>query len=96
KAEVITRRDEPAIGPFFDLACAKRPAEELYDLSKDPQQIDNVAGRPEYAEVQKQLRAQLDHWMIETDDPRANGETDFFDKVEYVGGGGPKKAPPRK
>ncbi|MEE8451112.1 MAG: sulfatase [Thermoguttaceae bacterium] len=96
KSEVVDRRNEPAIAPFFDLACAKRPAEELYDLSKDPQQIDNVAGRPQYADVQKQLRAELDRWMIETDDPRAKGETDFFDKVQYVGGGGPKTRPPKK
>jgi hypothetical protein len=44
---------------FFQLCFAKRPAEELYDLSKDPHQINNVAGHPEYAAAQKQLRAQL-------------------------------------
>lgn len=84
--EVVNRRHEPAIAPFFELACGKRPAEELFDLSKDPQQIRNVAGEAEYAEVQKRLRAELDKWMLETDDPRAKGETDFFDKIPYVGG----------
>ncbi len=86
KTEILKRRDEPEIAPFFKLACAKRPAEELYDLSKDPEQIDNVAGKPEYAEVQKKLRAELDRWMIETDDPRAKGETDFYDQIRYKGG----------
>jgi len=90
--EVVNRRAEPAIAPFFELACGKRPAEELYDLSKDPEQVRNVAGRPEYAEIQKKLRAELDRWMLATDDPRARGETDFWDKVQYVGGGGnPRK-----
>lgn len=86
KSEILDRRRDPKIAPYFKLACAKRPAEELYDLSKDPGQIHNVAGRPEYAEVQKQLRAELDRWMVETADPRAKGETDFWDAVEYVGG----------
>jgi len=83
KKEIVERRDEPEIAPFFRLACARRPAEELFDLSKDPQQVDNVAGRPEYAEIQKRLRAELDKWMQETADPRAKGETDFWDKSKY-------------
>ena len=85
KSEILKRRHEPEIAPYFKLACARRPAEELYDLSKDPQQINNVAGRPEYADVQRKLRTELDRWMQQTDDPRAKGETDFWDKCPYVG-----------
>ena len=40
----------------------KRPAEELYDVGKDPYQMNNVAERPEYADVKKKLRADLDRW----------------------------------
>ena len=32
----------------YDLCFAKRPAEELYDLKKDPEQLTNVAGDPAY------------------------------------------------
>jgi N-sulfoglucosamine sulfohydrolase len=86
KSEMLRRRQEPQMALYFKLACAKRPAEELYDLSKDPHQINNVAGQTEYAEVQRKLRAELDRWMQQTDDPRAQGETDFWDKCPYVGG----------
>jgi len=92
KNEVVNRRSEPAIAPFFRLACAKRPAEEFFDLSKDPQQVNNVAGRPEYAQAQQELRAELDKWMLQTADPRAKGETDFWDKAVY----NPKSAKPQK
>jgi len=88
KTEILGKRDDPKIAPFFKLAFGKRPAEELYDLSKDPAQINNVAGKPQYAEVQKKLRAELDKWMAETKDPRAKGETDFWDKTHYYGAGG--------
>ena len=47
--------------------------------------MENVAGKPEYAAKQKELRDTLDTWMKETADPRAIGETDFFDKVDYRG-----------
>lgn len=33
---------------------------ELYDLKKDPQEMNNVYGNPEYAEVQAQLHQELD------------------------------------
>ena len=97
KSELLERRADPKIAPFFELACAKRPANELYDLKQDPGQIHNVAGRPEYAEAQAKLRAELDRWMQQTADPRARGETDLWDKCDYVGagssasGGGNKK-----
>ena len=85
KKEVVERRDDPAVELAYKLACAKRPAEELFDLSKDPEQVDNVAGELQYAQVQKRLRAALDKWMRETADPRAAGETDFWDKASYKG-----------
>lgn len=86
KSEILDRREEAAMAPFFTLAFAKRPAEELYDLTKDPAQLHNVAGAPEYAAAQKKLRAELERWMRETGDPRAEGETDFWDTCPYVAG----------
>ena len=78
---------------FFQLCFGKRPAEELYDVSKDPHQIHNVAGQPAYAAAQKQLRAQLDQWMKDTADPRAVKDDDHWDTYPYLGGSaGAKKA----
>lgn len=81
----------PEFAPFFVLAFAKRPAEELYDLRKDPGQIKNVADRMEYAEAKKQLRARLDQWMKETADPRADSDDDRWDKYPYYGPPAKKK-----
>jgi len=46
-----------------------RPPEELYDLEKDPFEINNLAGDPEYSEVLSDLRDHLYDWMDETNDP---------------------------
>jgi arylsulfatase A-like enzyme len=35
----------------------------LFDREKDPQELVNLAGNPEYAAVEKQLRAYLAEWM---------------------------------
>ena len=82
---------------FFQLCFGKRPAEELYDLSKDPHQINNLAGQPSYSEARKQLRAQLDQWMSDTADPRAVKDDDHWDSYPYFGGrSGPQEKSPKK
>jgi len=85
KTEIITRRNEPDIARYYKLSCARRPSEELYDLRSDPDQQKNVADIPQYTAVKKKLRGRLDSWMRETGDPRAKGETDFWDKCAYHG-----------
>jgi len=92
KTWLIEHKDDPKAARLFKLACEKRPAEELYDLKKDPAELDNVADRPEYAEAKKRLRAQLDAWMADTADPRAKGGGAEFDSYPYVGG---RPAPPK-
>lgn len=46
----------------------KRPAEELYDLSKDPWELKNLAGDAEQAERMSRMRGELDAWMKRTGD----------------------------
>jgi len=45
-----------------------RPAEELYDLKADPDQINNLAENPEFAKILKEHRVELENWIKETDD----------------------------
>jgi N-sulfoglucosamine sulfohydrolase len=72
---------------YFDLSCGKRPAEELYDLKKDPFETVNVANEAKYKEAKAELRQKLDRWMKETGDPRAapNGGDDRWDMFKYYG-----------
>ena len=79
-------RDDPAVRPFYDLAYAKRPAEELYDVEKDPHQLDNVAGDPDYAEARRELAEQLTQYLRRTGDPRELSLDDRMDETEYLGG----------
>lgn len=42
-----------------------KPVEELYDLEKDPDQMNNLAGNPEYGSVLKKMREQEIEWQSE-------------------------------
>jgi hypothetical protein len=70
---------------FYELAFAKRPGEELYDLKRDPGQIRNVATRPEFAEIRKRLRNELQEFLTKTKDPRALGLPAPWDYYPYYG-----------
>jgi arylsulfatase A-like enzyme len=98
KTYILDHRGEPAVQPFFQLCFAKRPGEELYDLSKDPHELHNVAGQAAYAAAQKQLRTRLDQWMKDTADPRAIKDDDHWDAYPYYGGAeaAKKGAPERR
>ena len=93
KTQMLERRDNPAIARFFELATARRPAEELYDLRADPDQLKNVAGDPERNAAKTRLRRMLDEWMRTTGDPRATTDDDRWDRYPYYGQ--PTKAPER-
>src|SRR5262245_55947744 len=88
KESLLARRNDPSIARYFKLATGKRPAEELYDLRRDPGQLNNVAENAGYARAKKQLRAALDNWMRSTLDPRAATDDDRWDRYPYFGNPG--------
>jgi arylsulfatase A-like enzyme len=85
KALLLARRADPAFRKLFDLACAQRPGEELYDLRTDPKELKNVAADPKYIEAQRRLAATLMAELKETQDPRTLGQGDAFDKFPFYG-----------
>jgi N-sulfoglucosamine sulfohydrolase len=47
-----------------------QPAEQLFDLAADPHQVRNLAGSPDpaHAAALRRLRAELESWVLRTDD----------------------------
>jgi len=71
---------------LFSRAFGMRPAEELYDLKKDPAQQHNLAADPACGATLDKLREQVDKWMSSTGDPRAaDPATNIFDTYFYTG-----------
>lgn len=48
----------------------QRPAEELYDVRRDPSETNNLASLPEHALRVKAMREELESWMREQGDTR--------------------------
>jgi uncharacterized sulfatase len=69
---------------YMDLAFAKRPYEELYDLENDPWEIINLAQNDKFRDILKQLSGQLDEILISTGDPRMTGNGDTYDHLPFT------------
>lgn len=79
KSAILKMKDKT----FYELCFAKRGKIELYDCSKDPEQINNLANSPEYLEITKKLEAQLVEYLVATEDPRVTDKPVKFDEYPY-------------
>ena len=91
KVFLMTNRDSHT--QYFDYAFSARPEFELYDLKRDPDQVDNVASNPKYAKVLRGLTKRLMRTLRETGDPRVIGDGAAFDRKPFVD---PNFVPPPK
>ena len=62
-----------------------RPAEELYDLEKDPFETRNLAGDQTVTKILETLRTSLEQWMIENNDLGLIPEPILEDKGKQYG-----------
>lgn len=69
---------------FVELAWGKRPAEELYDLRNDPDQLINLANQPNHESQRAVMADRLAAILASTGDPRVVGEGDAFDRTPYL------------
>jgi arylsulfatase A-like enzyme len=95
KAWLVGRRNDPQWRSLFELAYAKRPREELYDLRADPHQMKNVAAEPKYSQVRAELERRLMDELKRTGDPRVIDEGKFFETPPMAGPLAEQQRPPR-
>jgi arylsulfatase A-like enzyme len=57
----------------------RKPEWELYDVTADPHEVNNLAGSSKHKQVFQQLRAKLENWIEEADD-----QGRFPEKLEAI------------
>ena len=68
----------------YNYAFGKRPAEELYDLRKDPDEILNCADDPAYAAQKRELAARLLKILTDAKDPRVIADPVPFEHPPFT------------
>ncbi len=82
----MNRNADPTMRHLYDLNFGKRPAEELYVLADDPDQVVNQAARHEYGKIKKDLSERLTEALVDLGDPRETSAEVKFDDYLYSGG----------
>ena len=85
KVWMIYNRAREDVKPLFQLGFGKRPQEELYDLRKDPDYMQNVAYDSEYEQILADLHSRLMAVLKEQDDPRVTESPPRFELPPYGG-----------
>ncbi len=84
KAWLIAHREDKRWKFHYDHAFAKRPAEELYALKADPDQMKNVVGEKKYDTTRERLAAQLTKILTDAGDPRLIEKDCRFEKAPFT------------
>ena len=80
KEQIIRRYNE-----YYRMSFGKRPAEELYLIGEDPDNVRNLAEDPAHQIIKEELRTEMEAKLKAEGDPRALGNGAVFDTYEYVG-----------
>lgn len=80
KSFIIENRNDGNIRQFFDWAHAKRPEYEFFNVKEDPFCLNNLAGNPDFSEIEKEMKNALLDELIKSEDPRITGpDKEVFD-----------------
>lgn len=63
------------------MSSSPRPAEELYDVKKDPHQINNLASNPKYKKVLERMRSEQTNWSKRTNDLGHMNESEMIRRM---------------
>lgn len=85
KAWMLTNRDQEGVEELVQLTLGLRPAEELFDISEDPDHMHNLADDPKFASVKKDLSSKLMSLLRDSGDPRVTQDAPHYEAAPYAG-----------
>jgi len=73
KSFLIEHHSEQNMQYYFDLAYAKRPMYQLYDIMEDPFCLTNLSGNPDFMKIEQEMKTELMNELQRSGDPRVVG-----------------------
>jgi N-sulfoglucosamine sulfohydrolase len=84
KSFILTLRRTGITSTYWNQNFGFRSDEELYDIVKDPDCMNNLASNAAYSNISQSLANQLYNELLNQNDPRIKGNGDIFDKYPYA------------
>ena len=73
--------DAGELSPIQDAFFGLKPQEELYNVSEDPHEVNNLAKDPRYADRIAAMRQNMESWMLEIGDTGFLPEAELYERV---------------
>ncbi len=83
KTYMMNHKEDPDVKKLYKLAFLAHPKQELFDLKKDPDQLNNVAYDKGYAKICRQMDEMLTEKLKASDDPRMFGKGNLFKEYKW-------------
>jgi len=84
KAWLVQHRLDPKWQRYYEIAFGKRPAEELYDVRKDPDMLNNLAGKINFVAMKRKLSDRLMQELARARDPRVVENPLRFERLPFA------------
>lgn len=83
---LVDNLDHPQFGKYLGLAVDRRPVEELFDTTTDPDCLHNLAESAEHQATKNRLQKRLFQELQETGDSRLTADGDVWETYPRVSG----------
>lgn len=83
KEEVLACKNQKENRKYYDRAFSKRPELELYNVEKDPFQLNNLADKNSFASTRDTLLNELKTYLMKTGDLRMEGRGEIYERTPY-------------
>lgn len=86
KTYLIAHHFEKSCAPFYNLAVAKRPEYELYDLGVDAECCKNLSADASYAKTLEEMKAELQKQLQQSCDTRLGNNPEIWESYPRLSG----------
>jgi hypothetical protein len=83
KSLILQMRRDGTNREYWQLNFGRHPREELFDLTKDPDCVVNLAGAAEHQQRKLELKTRLETQLRKQDDPRMFGKGEVFEQYKF-------------
>ena len=84
KSLILMMRRSGITNEYWNMAFGLRGDEELYNITRDPECLNNLANNASYSNMKQNLQIVLYDELLKQKDPRIIGNGDIFDKYVYA------------
>ncbi len=84
KTEILNERRAAGQSRLWSLCFGKRPAEEMYDVARNPDCLANLAADPAFTGAKRRLAEKMTKAFTAENDPRMRGEGAVFEQYPYA------------